>query len=163
MHSEKWWEWSNYPITEALGQKLWPKLDKTKLSSLDPGPGAALWPCWVGNGTKGKWTQGNKIAGRQELPPIGSMIHAKSCTRTFGLENSSNQHTAAMAQRCEFSTVTGGKKNYMVQEKRVCTVQIKAIVITKYLLQVTTEIHLLLNLMTPVCYCATEAMRSQGC
>lgn len=55
-----------------------------------------------------------------------------------------------------------GGKNYMVQEKRVGAIQIKAMVITKYLLQVTTEIHLL-NRMRPVYYCAAEAMRSQGC
>lgn len=35
---------------------------------------------------------------------------AGNYTRTFGLEDSSNQYTAAMAQRCEFSTVDGEKK-----------------------------------------------------
>lgn len=75
----------------------------------------------MGNGTKGKWMQGNKVAGRQELPPTtGSAIHAKSYTRTFGLEDSSNQYTAAMAQRCEFSTVDGEKKLHGARKESGC-------------------------------------------
>lgn len=45
---------------------------------------------------------------------------AGNYTRTFGLEDSSNQYTAAMAQRCEFSTVDGEKKLHGARKESGC-------------------------------------------
>lgn len=93
-----------------------------------------------------KHRKGNKAAGRQEpLPTTASMIHAKSCMSTFGLEDISSQHTMVMAQRSEITPALG--QTDMMEEKQVWTIQIKIMSIAEHLLQATMEIQLFLNLV----------------
>jgi len=68
------------------------------------------------------------------------MIHAKSCTSTFGLEDVSSQHTTVKVQRSEVTPVLG--QTDMLEGKQVWTTQIKIMAVVEHLLQATVEIQL---------------------